>query len=127
MHRGISNAATQNYARKIPLVKKLVPLILLVVLVMISVAALSGLARNVAQKLTLFSDPLCRMIWKKQKSYQIAQNLTEVKRLELLNISFAEGPLYRAALPMSTPEREDMQECIKGDKAGEFVSIGRRN
>ncbi|MDN5753825.1 MAG: hypothetical protein L0H15_11205 [Nitrosospira sp.] len=82
MHRGTSNAATQNYARKIPLVKKLVPLILLVVLAMVSVAALSGLARNVAQKLTFFGDPLCRMVWKKQKRYQIAQNLAEVEKLK---------------------------------------------
>ncbi|SCY09451.1 hypothetical protein SAMN05216420_102275 [Nitrosospira sp. Nl5] len=70
-----------SYAAEILLVKKWFPLILLVVFTVISIAALSGLARNVAQKRTLFSDPLCRMVWKKKKSYQIAQNLGDVKKL----------------------------------------------
>lgn len=64
------------------LVKKWFPLILLVVFTVISIAALSGLARNVAQKRTLFSDPLCRMVWKKKKPYQVAQNLGEAKKLK---------------------------------------------
>ena len=64
------------------MVKKLVPLILLIIFAMISVAALSGLARNVAQKRTLFSDPLCKAVWKRQKPYQFAQNLAEVRKLK---------------------------------------------
>jgi hypothetical protein len=59
------------------LVKKWFPLILLIVFIVISVAALSGLARNLAQKRTLFSDPLYRVVWKKKKPYRIAKNLTQ--------------------------------------------------
>ncbi|SCX80346.1 hypothetical protein [Nitrosospira sp. Nsp13] len=56
------------------LVKKWLPLILLIVFIVISVAALSGLARNLAQKTTVLSDPLCKVVWKKKKPYQFANH-----------------------------------------------------
>jgi hypothetical protein len=67
------------------LVKKWFLLILLIVFTMIGVAALNGLARNVAQKRTFFGDPLCRAVWKKKKPHQIARNLTQARKLEAVN------------------------------------------
>lgn len=64
------------------LVKKWFPLILLIVFTVISVAALSGLARNLAQKTTVLSDPLCRVIWKKKRPYQFAQTMAQARRLQ---------------------------------------------
>lgn len=64
------------------MLKKWFPLILLIVFTAISVAALSGLARNVAQKRTLFSDPLCRVVWKKKKPYQVAQIMAQARKLK---------------------------------------------
>jgi hypothetical protein len=65
------------YAKEIVLIKKWFPLILLVVFTVINIAALSGLARNLAQKRTLFSDPLCRVVWKKKKLHRNTRNLTQ--------------------------------------------------
>ncbi len=65
------------YAKEVVLIKKWFPLILLVVFTVISITALSGLARNLAQKRTLFSDPLCRVVWKKKKLHRITRNLTQ--------------------------------------------------
>ena len=65
------------YAKEVALVKKWLPLMLLIVFTVISITALSGLARNLAQKRTLFSDPLYRVVWKKKKPYRIAKNLTQ--------------------------------------------------
>ena len=44
------------------------PLILLAVFTTISILALSGMARNIAQKRTIFGDPLCKVVWK--RTYQ---------------------------------------------------------
>lgn len=41
------------------------PLAILVVFLLISVAALSGLGRNIAQKRDAYSDPLCKAFWSK--------------------------------------------------------------
>ena len=65
------------YAKEVMLIKKWFPLILLVVFTVISLSALSGLARNLAQKRILFSDPLYRVVWKKKKPYQVARNLRQ--------------------------------------------------
>ena len=40
-------------------------LLLLVIFGMIGVLALSGMAKNIAQKRTVFGDPLCKAVWKK--------------------------------------------------------------
>ena len=69
------------YAKEVVLIKKWFPLILLVVFTVISITALSGLARNLAQKRTLFSDPLCRVVWKKKKLHRMARNLTQASDL----------------------------------------------
>jgi hypothetical protein len=69
------------YAKEVVLIKKWFPLILLVIFTVISITALSGLARNLAQKRTLFSDPLCRVVWKKKKLHRIARNLTQASDL----------------------------------------------
>ncbi|MEO6824097.1 MAG: hypothetical protein ABI167_05110 [Nitrosospira sp.] len=62
------------------MVKKWLPLLLLIVFAIISIAALSGLARNVAQKRILVSDPLYRTVGKK-KPHRIARNLPQAKEL----------------------------------------------
>lgn len=66
---------------EIRLLKKWFPLILLIVFTAVSVAALSGLARNVAQKRTLVSDPLYRVVWKKKKSHRVMQNMAHARKL----------------------------------------------
>jgi hypothetical protein len=45
-------------------------------------AALTGLARNLAQKTTLLSDPLCRVVWKKKKPYLLAQTMAQARELQ---------------------------------------------
>jgi hypothetical protein len=50
------------------LVKRWFPLIILVIFALISISALSGLARNMAQKRDFYSDPLCWTFW--DKSHQ---------------------------------------------------------
>ena len=64
------------------MVKKWFPLILLIVFTIISMAALTGLARNLAQKTTLLSDPLCRVVWKKKKPYLLAQTMAQARELQ---------------------------------------------
>ncbi|WP_151898929.1 hypothetical protein [Nitrosospira lacus] len=64
------------------MVKKWFPLILLIVFTIISMAALTGLARNLAQKTTVLSDPLCKAVWKKKKPYQFAQAMGQARRLQ---------------------------------------------
>lgn len=64
------------------MLKKWLPLILLIVFTVVSFAALSGLARNVAQKRILFSDPLYRVVWKKKKPHQVARNITQARELK---------------------------------------------
>lgn len=71
-----------SYAREAVLVKKWFPLILLIVFTIISMAALTGLARNLAQRTTLLSDPLCRVVWKKKKPYLLAQTLAQARELQ---------------------------------------------
>ncbi|SOD41677.1 hypothetical protein SAMN06298226_1979 [Nitrosovibrio sp. Nv4] len=47
------------------MVKRWLPLIILVICTILSIAALNGLARNIAQKRDVLSDPLCNRLWKK--------------------------------------------------------------
>lgn len=47
------------------MVKRWFLLITLVLFTLISVAALHGLARNIAQKRDLLSDPLCKVLWRR--------------------------------------------------------------
>jgi len=70
-----------EYAKEVLLVKKWFPLLLLIVFTVISIAALSGLARNVAQKRILASDPLYRTVGKKKKPHRIARNLPQAREL----------------------------------------------
>ena len=50
------------------MIHRWLPLILLAVFTTISILALSGMARNIAQKRTIFGDPLCKVVWK--RTYQ---------------------------------------------------------
>ncbi|SFN36354.1 hypothetical protein SAMN05216386_0654 [Nitrosospira briensis] len=52
--------------------KKRLPLTVLVICTIISIAALNGLARNIIQKRDVFSDPLCNRVW--QKTHQIGHH-----------------------------------------------------
>ncbi|MBA4141831.1 MAG: hypothetical protein H0X43_02255 [Nitrosospira sp.] len=54
--------------------KKSFPVVILIILVVISLMALSGLARNMAQKRDFYSDPLCKAFWKKPYPYQAGKN-----------------------------------------------------
>lgn len=65
------------------MVRKWFPLILLILFTVISVAALSALARNVAQKRTILSDPLCKVVWNKEKPYQITQTMAQAGKLKI--------------------------------------------
>jgi hypothetical protein len=62
------------------LVKRCLPLIILVIFTVISIAALNGLARNIAQKRDFFSDPLCtKALWK--KTYHAGHNSPQATTL----------------------------------------------
>jgi hypothetical protein len=62
------------------LVKRCLPLIILVIFTVISIAALNGLARNIAQKRDFFSDPLCtEALWK--KTYHAGHNVPQANTL----------------------------------------------
>ena len=67
------------------MVKRWLPLILLVVFTVISMAALSAVAKNIAQKRTIFGDPLCKIVWK--KTYQVGRNASPTRKLK--NRSFS--------------------------------------
>lgn len=61
-------------------VKRCLPLIILVIFTVIGIAALNGLARNIAQKRDFFSDPLCTdALWK--KTYHAGHNLPQATTL----------------------------------------------
>jgi hypothetical protein len=61
-------------------IKRCLPLIILVIFTVISIAALHGLARNIAQKRDFFSDPLCTAaLWK--KTYHAGHNLPQASTL----------------------------------------------
>lgn len=47
------------------MVKRWFLLFTLVLFTLISVAALHGLAKNIAQKRDLLSDPLCKVLWRR--------------------------------------------------------------
>ena len=62
------------------LVKRCLPLIILVIFTLTGIAALNGLARNIAQKRDFFSDPLCtKALWK--KTYHAGHNLPQASTL----------------------------------------------
>ena len=56
---------------------------LLVVFTVFSVAALNRLAWNMAQKRTVLSDPLCKVVWNKEKPYQITQTMIQAGKLKI--------------------------------------------
>ena len=59
-------------------VKRRLPLIILVIFTLSGIAALNGLARNIAQKKDFFSDPLCtQALWK--RTYHAGHNLPQGK------------------------------------------------
>jgi hypothetical protein len=56
--------------------KRCFPLIILVIFTVTGIAALNGLARNIAQKRDFFSDPLCaKALWK--KTYHAGHDLPQ--------------------------------------------------
>jgi len=55
------------------------PLLLLVIFGMIGILALSGMAKNIAQKRTVFGDPLCKAVWK--KTYQAGHDPSHPKAI----------------------------------------------
>ncbi|MEO8991978.1 MAG: hypothetical protein ABI284_08585 [Nitrosospira sp.] len=62
------------------LVKRRLPLIILVIFIATSIVALNGLARNIAQKRDFFSDPLCtEALWK--KTYHAGHSLPQASTL----------------------------------------------
>ena len=65
------------------MVQKWFPLILLILFTVISVAALSRLARNMAQKRTILSDPLCMVVWNKKKPSQIPERMVQAGKLKI--------------------------------------------
>ena len=67
------------------MVKRWLPLILLVVFTVISMAALSAVAKNIAQKRTIFGDPLCKIVWK--KAYQVGRNASPARKLKSKSFS----------------------------------------
>jgi hypothetical protein len=68
------------HAKEVMLLKRWLPLILLVVFTAISMAALSAVAKNIAQKRTIFGDPLCKIVWK--KTYQVGRNSSPGKKMK---------------------------------------------
>jgi len=67
-------------AREVKMIGRGFPLILLAIFTTISILALSGMARNIAQKRTIFGDPLCKMVWK--RSYEAEQDPPHIRALE---------------------------------------------
>ena len=65
------------------MVQKWFPLILLILFTVISVAALSRLARNMAQKRTILSDPLCMVVWNKKKPSRIPETMVQAGKLKI--------------------------------------------
>jgi hypothetical protein len=62
------------------MIHRWLPLILLAIFTTISILALSGMARNIAQKRTIFGDPLCKVVWK--RTYQAEHDPAHVRALE---------------------------------------------
>jgi hypothetical protein len=60
------------------LIKSCFPLVVLIIFAAVSVVALHGLARNLAQKRDFYSDPLCKVFWKK---YQTRKNTPQAGTL----------------------------------------------
>jgi hypothetical protein len=58
----------------VSLIKSSFPLIILIIFATISVVALHGLARNLAQKRDFYSDPLCKVFWEKYQAQQKASH-----------------------------------------------------
>jgi hypothetical protein len=67
-------------ATEVKMIQRWLPLILLAVFTTISILALSGMARNIAQKRTVFADPLCKVVWK--RIYQAEQDPSHAKTIE---------------------------------------------
>lgn len=60
------------------MIKSCFPLVVLIIFAAVSVVALHGLARNLAQKRDFYSDPLCKVFWKK---YQTRKNTSQARTL----------------------------------------------
>ena len=60
------------------MIKSYFPLVVLIIFAAVSVVALHGLARNLAQKRDFYSDPLCKVFWKK---YQTRKNTSQARTL----------------------------------------------
>jgi hypothetical protein len=56
------------------------PLLLLIIFTIGATLALVGMAKNFAQKRTVFADPLCKGAW--EKMYRVEHNSTHEKSLE---------------------------------------------
>lgn len=56
------------------MIKSSFPLIILIVFAAISVVALHGIARNLAQKRDFYSDPLCKVFWEKYQARRKASH-----------------------------------------------------
>lgn len=61
------------------MIQRWLPFLLLAIFTMISILALSEMARNIAQKRTVFGDPLCKVVW--QKTHQAGQDPSHVRTL----------------------------------------------
>jgi hypothetical protein len=62
--------------QEVSLIKSCFPLVVLIIFAAVSVVALHGLARNLAQKRDFYSDPLCKVFWKK---YQTRKNTSQAR------------------------------------------------
>ncbi len=65
------------------MVQKWFPMILLILFTVISVAALSKVARDMAQKRTILSDPLCKVVWNKKRPSQIPETRVQAGKLKI--------------------------------------------
>jgi hypothetical protein len=76
---------TGDHAKEVVLIKRWLPLMLLIVFTAISMAALSAMAKHMAQKRTIFGDPLCKIIWK--KTYPVGRNASPARKPKNRSIS----------------------------------------
>ena len=64
------------------MVKSPFPLVILIIFAAISVIALHGLARNLAQKRDFYSDPLCKVFWEKYQAQRKANHARTLEKSE---------------------------------------------
>lgn len=64
------------------MIKSSFPLIILIVFAAISVVALHGIARNLAQKRDFYSDPLCKVFWEKYQAGRKASHASNPEKSE---------------------------------------------